>query len=597
MTRGRKRLFFILGGVLLILVVKLLLDLPYRSNLPALPDLQLATDSLREQVKSASRKAYLNPSSDNMGMLGMIYHSSENYERAAECYKLALRKDPSAWLWNYYLGYLSMEMGESQNSIDCFEAVIKTHPSTNFAWYYIGKGYLDLGIYDKAESAFLKIAQPEKVNARDHSSIRTDFFPLHIYARYQLARISMNSGKTEVAEKILQDLLKENRTFGAACRLLGTIYEKKGDLVQSKKCILRANDLTTYSVPIDNLADKITLISKSDPYLMKQIDEAIRTIYPEYVDLLLNHALQIAPKNKFVISKAVRFYVEIGAVKLALPYLNKHLTSYMDDADELREMADLLRRNGAYSPSLVYYRQSIRLKPNVPGVQYNFALALFKAGMKDQSLDYVNRLLTKDKSNPEEMSNGIYTLLTMGETEKAKASLASLDKSYLNNPKIEQCAGMIAEQEGKRDIAISQYEKSYLGDPKDLATIQMLGNLLVANKLWVKAIDFYTKVQETHPNEAYLLERLGTLLISCPDEKLRKIKEGMEYAERALDHKSCPMETEISAGTSLSDGYLALGDKQTAISYLKSVINVAQSSNAPESYLTSLGRKLKVLTQ
>jgi len=597
MNKKRKLLFYSLGGIIVLILIKVFLDFPYRSNIPSQSGMQTVSDSLRNQIRVASRKAYLNPSSENLGTLGMVYHSSENYEKAAECYKLAIRKDASEWVWSYYLGYLNMEMGESQNSINNFEVVIKEHPSAYFAWYYIGKGYLDLGIYDKAETAFLRIASPEKRTHAENSTLRIDYFPLHIYAKYQLARINMNRGNPEAAEKILLDLLKENRTFGAAYRLLGTIYNKKGDSSQSNKCILRANDLVTYSVPIDNQIDQLAILSRSDQYLMKQIDEAQRNIYPEFVNTLLTKALQLSPRDKFILSKAVRFYIEIGAVKMALPLLNKHLTSYTDDANESREVADLLSKNGAYSPALVYYRQAIRLNPKIPGMQYNFATAMYETGMKEQSLAFIEKLLVKDKEHPEEIANGIFALLTMGETEKANTHLVALDKSFLSNPKIEQCAGMIAERQGKSDIAISQYEKSYNGDHSDLATIQMLGNLLVAKELWVKAIDFYTKVQEFHPNDAYLLERLGTLLISCPDAKLRNIKVGMEYAERALDHKSCPMETEISAGTSLSDAYSALGDKQTALTYMKSVVTLAQNSNAPAEYLSKLGRKLRALTQ
>jgi len=597
MRNKKKTVLFMIGGVVLLLLVKVLLDVPYRSNIPALPDLQSLTDSLKLQLTTASKKAYRNPTADNLGMLAMVYHSSANYEKAAICYKLAVKKNKSKWIWSYYLGYLDMEMGESANAIKSFDTVIQENPNAFHAWYYIGEGYQNIGANDKAELAFKKIATLKEKNSPMNSTLRKDYFPLRIYAKYQLARISFNTGKLDLAEQMLLEILKENRTFGAAYRQLGAIYNKKGNKQLGDKYVLRANDLTNYASPIDNLVDKLTLSSKSDLYLMKQIDEAERTIYPEWAMTLISNALRVTPGNKYLISKAVKFYLKIGTKQLALPYLNQHLSYFKDDSNELKEVADMLDENGAFSQSIVYFQQAVKLKPNDSELQSNLVLALFNAGMKEKSLDYMNETLKKDKNNVEVLSNGVFILLTMGENDKADAYMAELNRIAPTNPKVQQRAGMIAEREGKLNIALAQYEKSFNSDPTDLATIQMLGNILLKQETWLKAINHYRKALENHPNEPYLLEKLGSLLITCPDITLRKTDEGMEYAERALDHKSSSMEIVIKAGSILSEAYATKGDKQTAITYLNSVIELAQNNNAPKEYLADLGRKLKELNQ
>jgi len=93
MHKKRTTIFFIIGGVILLLLIKVLLDVPYRSSIPSLTDLQSVTDSLKYQLTIASSKAYRNPTADNLGTLGMVYHSSANYEKAAVCYKLAIKKN------------------------------------------------------------------------------------------------------------------------------------------------------------------------------------------------------------------------------------------------------------------------------------------------------------------------------------------------------------------------------------------------------------------------------------------------------------------------------------------------------------------------
>lgn len=594
----RKTAFLLItGGVVLLLLIKLMLDIPFRSHIPSLPDLKVFSDTLRDQLKAASTKAYLNPTANNLGSLGMVYHSSANYEKAAECYKLAVKKNKSKWIWNYYLGYLNKEMGESANSIQSFEAVVNENPEAYNAWYYIGEGYQNIGSNEKAELSFKKIATLKEKILPQNSTTRIDYFPLRIYAKYQLARIYLSSGKPDLAEKTLQEILHDNRAFGAAYRLLGSIYNSKGNQQLSDKYVTRANDLTNYTSPVDNLIDKLALISKSDLYLMKQIDEAERDIYPEWAIKLLINGIRVMPENRYLISKAIKLFLKMGAVQQCLPYLNQHLSYFKDDVTEIKEVADLLEDNGAFEQSLVYYRRAVKLKPSDEELQSNIVLALYNAGMKEKSLEYLNELLEKDKNNLEILTNGVFILLTMGENEKADEYLAALNQLAPTNPKVRQLTGMIAERDGKISLALDNYEKSFNGDPSDLATIQLLGDLTVRQQLWEKAINHYRKALENHPNEPYLLEKLGSLLISCPDTRLRKINEGMEYTERALDHKESSTETLLAAGSSLAEAYAAIGDKKTAITYLNTVIEMAQNNNAPKEYLANLGRKLKEISQ
>jgi tetratricopeptide (TPR) repeat protein len=598
MFKKKKNIFLIAGLVIvLIVLVKIVPEIPYRSNIPSLPDLNSVSDSLRNQIKEASSKAYRNPTSDNLGMLGMVYHSSTNYKEAAVCYELAVKRDNSKWIWSYYLGSLNMEMGESEKAIENFKTVIKLNPDANLAWYYLGVAYENIGANDKAELALLNIESLKGADDRGKSPMRTDHFTLNIYARYQMARLYMKAEKLGFAENVLRQILYENRSFGAAYRLLGDIYSKKGNKALSDQFIVRANDLITYNIPVDNLMDKLTLLSKSDLYLMKQIDEAKRTIYPEWVYRLISNALQVMPENKYVISKAVKFYVEIGAAKLAFPLLTMHLEYFKDDANEINEVAGLLVKNGAYSQSLPYFSQTLKLNPEATDQKISLVFASYNAGMKEKALIFLDELINKNRNDIAVTSRSIYLLMTLGEIEKAKAYLAELKGTALTNPKVQQCVGMIAEREGKTDVAMAQYEKSFAGDPTDLNTIEMLGNILVKKELWNRAIEHFRKSLTYHPNEPFLLEKLGTLLITCPVVPLRKIDEGIQYAQRAVDHKSCPTETAIAAGSSLSEAYTAKKDKKTAMSYLSMVIDLAQNSNAPKDFQINLQRKLKELSQ
>ena len=149
-------------------------------------------------------------------MLGMIYHSSENYEKAAECYTLAVKKDKSKWIWSYYLGYLNKEMGLSAKFIENFERLIVENPKAYHAWYYMGEAYQNLGSNDKAAAAFKNISSLKENNLRQTSTMRKDYFPLAICAKYQLSRVYLDSGKLDLSNKTLQEIVGEYPTFGGA---------------------------------------------------------------------------------------------------------------------------------------------------------------------------------------------------------------------------------------------------------------------------------------------------------------------------------------------------------------------------------------------
>ena len=147
---------------------------------------------------------------------------------------------------------------------------------------------------------------------------------------------------------------------------------------------------------------------------------------------------------------------------------------------------------------------------------------------------------------------------------------------------------MAAESQKDQLKAIPYYESSFKTDPSDLETARKYGSLLLDQKMWDKAMNMFRTAHDKHPNDPYLLERLGALLISCPDPKLRNTDEGLEYSERAFFHISSPSNTMISAARSLAQGYAMKGNFQQATYYITLAISLAQGVNAPKDFMDGL---------
>jgi len=597
MIKGKSAIKYIAGGIIILLIIvilaKVIIGNTYRKQIPLLPDLQSLSAPLKEQLLTAYKKTNRNPTTDNIGMMGIVYHSGTYYDKAAVCYKLAVKKDKGKWIWSYYLGYLNREMGDPKTALRNYREVTKINPKIFLAWYYEGECYQKMGLNDSAEMAFKNIINRMDKNAVVKTPTRYDYFPLVTYSMYDLARIYMSTQHVDIAEKTLKDIIEDQKAFGPAYRLLGNLYSTKGDSSLSNHYLVRSNDLNVNPSPVDTLIDRISLMSRSDMYLLKKIDEAEKNVFPEYAMELVNHSLSYFPENNYLISKAIELYLVSDMGKKALPLLDRHLNYFQKDYNELKNVGDLLYKKAFYSQAMRYYSEAVKLKPYDPQVQSCIVICLASEGKKQQALDLINEKLDKNKTDPAVLADGVTLLLNIGEKEKASEWLKRLRSVSPSNTKGLQITGMLFEQDGKWQEALNMYNLSFKGDPGDLTTVRLLGNLLVKQKMWDKAIIVFRKGLVYHPNEPLLLERLGTLLVTCNDPKLRNIAEGKDFCERAFIHTASHSFTLVSAGRSLAIAYAIQGDKRNASNIIKMTINLARGENVPSSYLDDLRNLLQ----
>jgi tetratricopeptide (TPR) repeat protein len=597
MSKKIKSILYSGGGILvlglLFLLAKSISDNKYRRQLTALPDMQNMSAPVREKISAAFITAKSNPTARNIGRLGMTFHSNSLYDKAAECYKLAIRKNRTKWVWNYFLGYLDREMGDNPGVIENFTEVVRKNPKDYLAWYYLGEGYQSIGTYDKAEIIYKKIMSDSKENASSLNSLHRDNFPLRTYAMFQIANIYLNTHKLDLAEKTLKEITENQKTFGQAYRLLGNVYSQNGDETLSKHYITRAGDLRIYTPPVDTLADNLSWMSCSDLYLLKQVDDADKGGYPNFALELVNTGMVNMPDNKFVISKALKLYLSRGMNNQALPYFDKHLQYFNDDINEVRTVADLCTKRGLYPQALKYYCQALKLLPDNIDIQLAIVLCLGNEGKKQEAVESMNKLVERNKETLKVLTNGMYIMILMGEKEKGLSYLKRLKELFPSNPKVLQLSGQALEQEGNNEKALALYEESFNRNPEDWATSRYLGDLLMKLKMWQRSISHYRKSLEYFPNDPYALDRLGTLLVMCPDTKLRNISEGREYSERAFINKSSPPLTVISSGRCLSESYAALGDTENAYKYLDTTISMARHENVSQDILDELQTDLQ----
>jgi tetratricopeptide (TPR) repeat protein len=600
MNKKRKTALYFSGGaivlVLAISALKFLSNGEYRSSIPELANTSNVSQPVKEQIQEAYSKARRNPTAGNIGKLGMVYHSCANYDQAAQCYELATRKDKSEWIWNYYLGFLDTEIGNSNAAIENFKKVVGKNPGAYHAWYYIGQEYKNLRKNDLAEEILSKISGPKNIATAKYSTTREDHFPINVYANFLLARIYFDTGKTGQAEKKLDEIIQgSSNQFGPAYRLLSNIYAAKGDSSLSRQYNDKANDLLVFSPPVDSLVDKLVLISRSELYLLKKIDEAEKSIYPEWCVRLVNNALEYIPDNKYTYSKAIKIFLWNNLDKQAASLADKHIGDFQDNYAEMKNTGLLFYQRGLFQIALKYWEKTLALKPGDAETAKNQALCFYYMGDKQKSNTILTGLIEKNQGKPDVMADATYALFHLGGREQATVYLNKLKQIAPSNAIVLKLSGEIADGNGETQKAISLYEASFKADPEDLQTIRYFGNLLVKQKSWDKYIKLYREALGYHPNDPELLERLGTCLVICPDPKLRNIDEGVVYSERAFTHVKSAVSTMVTAGKNLALAYAFQGNKQKAITTISKTINLGRQENIPASYQAELETLYKTI--
>jgi tetratricopeptide (TPR) repeat protein len=505
----------------------------------------------------------------------MVYHSSANYEEAAVCYQLACEKNPDNLTAHYYLGFLDLEKGNTQGAIENFRKVIKRDDTNMLAWYYLGEATRNQSQFTEAMSCFEKI-----INSGEdrYTPDRENYFPVSTYASFNLGRIYLNEGKINEAEKILRKTISDQITFGPAYRLLGNVYARKGDSLLSRKFTIRAKDYADFTPPADPMIDQLLLISRSDLYLLKGIDQAINNSNYRWTLKLCDEGLNYLPDNNFLISKAIRVYLITGNESRAFTLMEKHASLFEKDFRELMDMADFLMKRGKFKLGLLYFAMAKKLNPLDPAL----ALWLKNWNYNLEAEKLINEQIHKKPEEIQLLANALMISAGNKNRENVVNFLDQIKKLNPSKMEIKKCIGFLAYQDNRLGEAIQNWKEVLKSDPKDVGTIRNLNKIYKQKQLWAASCQLLREGLETNPNDPQLLDEYGKLLVLCPDEKIRNIKEGEEFSERAFYHFYTTYGIKLSAARNLATAYAITGQKQLANKFIDMSMNMVNEKEVNE---------------
>jgi tetratricopeptide (TPR) repeat protein len=157
--------------------------------------------------------------------LGWYYQKQEEYEKAAEEYKAALRIDPYMMLtlgglvW-IYLDYL----GQMDSALTWSEKMIEAGPENPWGYFYLGSTYVGIDNLERAEVEYSK--------ARDLD-------PNLLLNQYRLAHVYRLQGEYDKAIEVFEEILRINPEETSAHYGLGINYNLMGESENARSHFLK----------------------------------------------------------------------------------------------------------------------------------------------------------------------------------------------------------------------------------------------------------------------------------------------------------------------------------------------------------------------
>ena len=371
------------------------------------------------------------------------------------------------------------------------------------------------------------------------------------------------------------------------------IYAEKGKLNLSKYYSDRSKDLVEYAAPVDVMLDKLNYHSRSETYLLKQIEDAIRSSNLRWALELVNYSIRNVPESKYITAKAMKLYISMNMARKALPYIDFHLESFQNDYKELVDTGKGLSNSGLNNLAKKYFLAAEKLDDEKPETRARLAgMFLSGLGMKDKAISMIHTLLQEYSNDPAVIVGAVALYVQIGDMANANTFLLRLKKVDPQNPRINVFKGLIAINDGDIKRAVNYYEKAFKEIHDQEFIITYLAEYYKKNEFWIKLDNLYKSALQYSPNNASLQVAYGSFLINCPDGKIQNPKQAIEYSERAFVNYKSDVQIQVAAGQFLAMSYYQLNEKEKALYFIRKAISIAKDAGYSKEFIDNLKQVL-----
>ncbi len=385
-----------------------------------LPNLADRNAVLREKLTTAYERARASTDVATVAELGRLYHANGFHPEAEACWRWLQQQQPREGKWAYYRADLRRIASDYTEYETLLNKTVEAAPDYAPAWLKLAEHHFKTDRLDVAQRGYER---------------RLALVPQDPYARFGLARITLQRGQSEQARREVERLVQEFPGFATGRNLLAEMLSKAGDLEGAKQQRIAAAAATRFREAGDPWLEALHDYCFEPRRLgvLGTID--YQTRHGDMGRAYLERAVELAPNDAECVQLLADFYLKVGEPELARVFLEKavhaiqppvvmlwvnlaeayRLLGRTDDAlkcvqDGLRllpesyqlhnELGAVLGDQRRLPEAAAAYREAVKRGPNDTDSNYSLGVTLLALGQRDEAMEYIKRSLAIQPSFP-----------------------------------------------------------------------------------------------------------------------------------------------------------------------------------------------------
>jgi tetratricopeptide (TPR) repeat protein len=575
-----------------------------------LPEIDKAVAALAEVVDALDEKAAnrLSPRDQKLILgdepastyldIGVIFRTAKRNDLAIKAFQRGLVYDEEHPQLPLLLAQSLLDTGRAGEALQLVENYVKRQPQA-------------IDGYDLLAKALTALKREDEITPRLEKAARIDVN--NIALQYVLADRYRETGQTEKAEKLYNDLLKAQPSAQAYAALAASLLKRK----KTDELFKIISDATARRDGIDAIKPQLEAIMKDSTYADEFLDVGLKRLAADPAGLnrpIVFILIQIASEGeKFdKLAELQRLILKhnpspIAYRELADALIRQHkyaeaadvvdqlLVKYPDErnARQLVLLGKIRRAADLIGPATEAVREALKLEPNDSEGESLLATLLSQSGKIDEAIEILRSAL-KRKPDDVELNRQLgYHLAQFGRNDEAIAVYKTMLERYPNNEEMVRSArsglSVVYINQGELTKAEAELETLLERTPDDAGVNNDLGYLYAdRGKNLEKAEQMIRKALQEEPDNYAYLDSLGWALF-----KQGRFQEARDELEKAIKHLTGAGDATIYEH--LGDVYLRLNEPAKAKGAWETAEQAGAKAVPPDRRLPEIRKKLSDL--
>ena len=412
-------------------------------------------DRALQSLESAGGRAAADAAPDRRlggayGGLGMLLFAADYPEAAGRCLRHAARLVPDEFRWPYYLGHVSIRIGDLDDAVESFERALALEPGDFAALVWLVHVQVDL---DRSEEA-------ERLLARAWAS-----HPNTQALLYQGGRAALAAQSYAVAVNRLEAALRLNPAATVIHYPLAMAYRGLGDLDRAREHLARSGARTggrsaaggAVYFPDPLMAAVYTMLRSPQAHRDLGLQAAERGDWPEAARQL-GQGVEMAPDNPVMRLNLGTALIRTGAAPDALVQLEAAVRLDPGFAAAHFLIGTLLERSGRDREAIDRFTAAVTADASLSAGHLRLGDALRRTGRFEAALPHYRQVQGEQARFGEAMA-----LVRLGRYGEARQTLDAARERFPAEPSFPHALARVlaaapdaGERDGRRALALVQ---------------------------------------------------------------------------------------------------------------------------------------------